>query len=99
MHQRQLKRQRYHCKACRSDFDDLTNTVFAHHQPLRKWILCLYLMGLNLSNEQIAEELDLNKDAVYQMTTQLRSGAVDLKPEPTLSMISTVAVLSWRSRD
>jgi transposase-like protein len=32
------QRQRYHCKACGSDFDDLTNTVFAqHHQPLRKW--------------------------------------------------------------
>ena len=81
-------RQRYHCKDCRSDFDDLTNTVFAHHhQPLRKWILCLYLMGLNLSNEQIAEELDLNKDDVQEMTTQLRSGVVDLKPESTLQGI------------
>ena len=29
---------------------DLTDTVFeGHHQPLRVWILCLYLMGLNLS--------------------------------------------------
>src|SRR5262245_35051234 len=71
MHQRQRERQRYHCKSCRSDFDDLTNTVFAHHhQPLRKWILSLYLMGLNLSNEQIAEELDLNKDDVHQMTAE-----------------------------
>jgi transposase-like protein len=26
----QLLRQRYHCKACDSDFDDLTNTIFAH---------------------------------------------------------------------
>ncbi|HZS04731.1 MAG TPA: transposase [Blastocatellia bacterium] len=72
--------------ACGSDFDDLTDTVFAHHhQPLRKWVLCLYLMGLNLSNEQIAAELDLDKDDVYQMTTQLRSGVVDLKPEPQLA--------------
>jgi len=47
--------------------------VFAgHHQPLKIWILCLYFMGLNLSNEQIAQELGLNKDDVYQMTTQLR---------------------------
>jgi hypothetical protein len=51
---------------------------------LRKWILCLYLMGLNLSNEQIAQELDLNQADVHQMTTQLRGGVVDLKPEPTL---------------
>ena len=85
LHQRQRERQRYHCKACDSDFDDLTNTIFAHHhQPLRKWILCLYLMRLNLSNEQIAQELDLNKDDAHQMTALLRSGVVDLKPEPTL---------------
>jgi transposase-like protein len=90
LHQRQRERQRYHCKACQSDFDDLTNTIFAHHhQPLRKkniillWILCLYLMGLNLSNEQIAQELDrefsfcLDKDDVHQMTTLWRSGVVD----------------------
>jgi hypothetical protein len=24
------------------------------------WILCLYFMGLNLSNQQIAQELDLH---------------------------------------
>jgi transposase-like protein len=84
-HQRQRERQRYHGRTCRSDFDDLTNTVFAHHhQPLRKWILCLYLMGLNLSNQQIAQELDLHKDDVHQMTTQLRSGVVELKPESQL---------------
>jgi hypothetical protein len=46
--------------------------------------LRLDLMGLNLSNEQIAQELDLDKDEVHQMTAQLRSGVVDLKPEPTL---------------
>jgi hypothetical protein len=34
------------------------------------WILCLYFMGLNLSNHQIAQELDLNKDDAHQMTCQ-----------------------------
>jgi hypothetical protein len=64
----------------------LTHTIFAgHHQSLRIWILCLYLMGLNLSNAQIAQELDLNKDDVHQMTTQLRQGIVDQHPSPTLS--------------
>ena len=43
------------------------------------WILCLYFMGLNLSNRQIARELDLNKDDVQQMTTQLREGIVQHK--------------------
>ena len=73
----QPERQRYLCKSCERRFDDLTDTIFAgHHQPLRIWILCLYLMGLNLSNAQIAKELDLNKDDVHQMTSQLRQGIV-----------------------
>ncbi len=38
-------------------------------------------MGLNLSNQQIAQELDLNKDDVQQMTSQLREGIVSKKPE------------------
>lgn len=45
-----------------------------HHQPLRVWVLCLYFMGLNLSNQQIAAELDLDQDDVQDMTTQLRAG-------------------------
>src|SRR4051794_7662461 len=62
---RQLHRQRYRCAACSSRFDDLTGTVLAgHHQPLRVWVLCLYFMGLNLSNRQIAQELDLNQSDV-----------------------------------
>jgi transposase-like protein len=49
----QRHRQRYRCKDCGARFDDLTGTVLAgHHQPLRAWILCLYFMGLNLSNQQ-----------------------------------------------
>lgn len=69
------ERQKYHCKECSVYFDDLTDTIFAgHHQPLKIWILCLYFMGLNISNNQIAEELDLNKDDVQQMTLQLREG-------------------------
>jgi transposase-like protein len=66
-------RQRYECHDCDQRFDDLTDTIFAgHHQPLKVWILCLYFMGLNLSNEQIAHELSLNESDVYQMTTELR---------------------------
>lgn len=73
----QHARRRYECKTCKKRFDDLTETIFAgHHQPLKTWILCLYFMGLNLSNQQIAEELELNEDDVYQMTCQLRSGIV-----------------------
>jgi transposase-like protein len=82
----QPERQRYECMACRRRFDDLTGTVFAgHHQPLRAWVLFLYFMGLNLSNEQIAKELDLNPDDAQKMASRLREGVVERKPEVTLS--------------
>jgi transposase-like protein len=67
----QPERQRCLCKSCGQRVDDLTDTICAGHpQPLRIWMLCLYFMGLNLSNAQIAKELDLNKDDVHQMTCQ-----------------------------
>jgi transposase-like protein len=75
-HDTQKARQRYICRgSCSKQFDDLTGTVFeGHHQPLEVWILCLYLMGLNLSNQQIGRELGLDKDDVQAMTQQLREG-------------------------
>ncbi len=42
-------------------------------------------MGLNLSNEQIAKELDLDPDDVQRMTTLLRDGIIQRRPEVTLS--------------
>ena len=71
----QPHRQRYRCNGCGRRFDDLTDTVLAgHHQPLRVWVLCLYFMGLNLSNRQIAAELGLSASEVQSMTEQLRRG-------------------------
>src|SRR5262252_9530947 len=70
-------RQRSECHDCNTRFDDLTDTIFAgHHQPLKVWVLCLYFMGLNLSNGQIAHELSINESDAYQMTTELRDGIV-----------------------
>ena len=81
----QAQRQRYRCNACRVRLDDLTGTVLAgHHQPLRVWVLCLYLMGLNLSNRQIARELDLNETDVQAMTEQLRCGLTAKLPPVVL---------------
>jgi transposase-like protein len=77
----QAHRQRYRCKACAGRFDDLTGTVLAgHHQPLRIWVMCLYFMGLNLSNRQIAQEVGLNGSDVQAMTEQLRDGLVAKAP-------------------
>ena len=81
----QPHRQRYRCQACACRFDDLTGTVLAgHHQPLRVWVLCLYFMGLNLANRQIAEELGLSASAVQAMTEQLRSGLAAKSPQVRL---------------
>jgi len=82
----QSHRQKYRCQGCGRYFDDLTGTVFAgHHQPLRTWILCLYFMGLNLSNRQIARELGLNPSDIQRMTEQLRQGVVSQRPQPVLT--------------
>ena len=82
----QPARQKYRCEGGHRYLDDLTETVLAgHHQPLRVWILCLYFMGLNLSNAQITQELGLNPDDVQRMTEQLRDGIVARPPEPALS--------------
>ena len=73
----QAHRQRYRCKACMGRFDDLTGTVLAgHHQPLRGWVLCLYFMGLNLSNRQIAQDLGLSASDVQAVTEHLHGGLV-----------------------
>jgi transposase-like protein len=81
-HDHQAHRQRYSCQACERQFDDLSGTIFeGHRQPLKTWLLCLYLMGLNLSNTQIAAELDLNPDDVQVMATQLREGVVAKKSQ------------------
>lgn len=78
--ERQTHRQRYTCKGCGRQLDDLSGTIFeGHHQPLRVWELCLYFMGLNLSNQQIAAALNVNRDVVHDMTTQWRAGIVAKK--------------------
>jgi len=68
-----------------------------HHQPLRAWVLCLYFMGLNLSNRQIALELGLDSSDTQAMTEQLRRGlaaktpAVELTGEVEIDEVYVVA--------
>jgi transposase-like protein len=81
----QKHRQRYRCKDCGGRFDDLSGTILAgHHQPLRIWVLCLYFMGLNLSNRQIAHDLDLHEDDAQAMTSSLREGLLARVPDVKL---------------
>ncbi|OLV19181.1 hypothetical protein [Deinococcus marmoris] len=46
---------------------------------------CLYLVGLNLSNRQIAHEFSLNEDDAQSMTLSLRQGVVDASITSTLA--------------
>jgi transposase-like protein len=81
----QPHRQRYRCAGCGGRFDDLTGTVLAgHHRPLRVWVLCLYLMGLNLPNRRIARELDVGVSDAQAMTEALRQGLTARTPEVIL---------------
>src|SRR3982750_3515480 len=82
----QPDRQRYRCKACAGRFAALPGPAWAGRpQPLRVWVLCLYFMGLNLSNRQIALELGLSPSDVQAMTEQLRQGLVARAPEGALA--------------
>ena len=76
-------RQKYRCEGCGRYFDDLTGTVFAgHHQPLSVWILCLYFMGLNLSNAQIARELGLDPSDTQRMAAPGRGRGAPTRTGP-----------------
>ena len=69
--------RRYSCKNCGTRFDDLTGTIFmGRHQSLSVWFAYLYLMGLNLSNRQIAKELNLDESDGPAMAAPLRGGIV-----------------------
>ncbi|MGZ8219875.1 transposase [Methylomagnum sp.] len=83
-HDRPPACQRCLCGNCGKRFDDLTGTIFAgRHPPLAVWLAFLYLMGLNLSNRQIALELGLN-EGDGRRGRALLGALIDtlLQPEP-----------------
>jgi len=82
----QPERRRYKCHGCGQRFDDLSGTTLAgHHQPLRVWVLCLYFMGLNLSNGQITLELGIDPNDAQVTASQLREGIVQRRPRVQLN--------------
>lgn len=75
--EKHLNKQRYQCKDCQKNFDDLTDTIFSNSNlTLKVWVLALYLMGLNLSNRQISKELEISEPTAQRVTTILRAGIV-----------------------
>lgn len=72
-----LNKQRYQCNDCDKNFDDLTDTIFSgSNLSLKIWILVLYFLGLNLSNRQIAKELEISIPSAQRLTSILREGIV-----------------------
>ena len=54
------------------------------HRPLRVWVLCLYFMGLNLADRQIAAEPGLGASDAQAMTEALRGGLAAKAPSVRL---------------
>jgi hypothetical protein len=72
------------CPEC--DSAEVTKDGRNDTQPeLRVWTLCLSFRGLNLSNEQIAQELGLDPDDAQVMASQLREGILERTPEVRFS--------------
>lgn len=77
---------RYRCQDCNRNFNDLTNTIFrSSHVNLKNWMCCLYLMGLNISNSQIAQEIGVSEKTAYLMCEKLRKKLFENRPTPKLS--------------
>jgi transposase-like protein len=75
-------KQYYKCKNCGKKFDDLTETVFAKHNiSAPVMVIFLYFLGLNLSNNQIAQELNLPQSTAQDIATSLRKSVVENKPK------------------
>ncbi len=47
-------------------------------------IICLYLMSLNLSNAQIAKEIGITENDCHAMTSRLREGVYEKRPQEVL---------------
>ena len=70
-------KQHYQCKTCSTYFDDLTDSIFSgSQQPIHHWITVLYMMNLNTSNRQIAQELEISEQTAQEMCSKIREGVV-----------------------
>lgn len=92
----QIHCQHYYCKACQTYFDDLTDTVFSgSHQGIHQWITVLYLMNLNVSMAQIAQELSITESTAQSMCATIREGVV--KKNLFHSLASTLKLMNVMS--
>ena len=84
-------RQRHSSKGCGSRSNKLTGTVLAgHHQPLREWLLCPFLMGLSLCDVQVMMEQQCRGLVA-------RTPAVELRGEVEIHEVYVMALHNGRS--
>ncbi len=83
---------------CAKRFDDLTGTIFSgRHQSITVWISSLYLLGLNVSNAQIAQELGLCASDSQRMAEQLRQQSLGTTPLCSWqTRLNAMMLLWWR---
>jgi len=87
-------KKRYLCNSCGKSFDDLTGTIFSgSKEPLKTWVLGLYFIGINLSNTQIGEELDISENTTQSMTEQLGSLEEIMYPYGEVIFLSVKALM------
>ena len=76
----------YCCQECGRNFNDLTDTIFAESNlSIKTWMACLYLMNMNVSNRQIAKELDISEKTAQNITLKIRKEIEKNAPKPELS--------------
>lgn len=92
--------QHYKCKSCNHYFDDLTDTIFSgSHQPLTHWITVIYLMNLNISNAQIAADLEFAESTIQEMCGTIREGIVKKNLFYNLAeLLNLTRLISWQDR-
>jgi transposase-like protein len=96
-HSRHEGCQRYECLKCDRRFDDLTGTIFSgRHQSVAVWVVYVYLMGLNVSNAQIAQELSLCGSNGQKILIVTNYGGCR-KPLSLQNIGETASLLFWNA--
>jgi len=79
---------RYHCNGCNTTFGVTVGTVFHHtHLPLTKWFAALSLLfdaDAPISARQLAEELDINRNTAWYLSSRIGRAMVSPSQRPFL---------------
>jgi transposase-like protein len=74
---------RYHCNRCNTTFSVTVQTVFHHtHLPLQKWFLAISLLltaRKNVTTQQLAQDLEVNKNTAWYIAQRIRTAMLDVK--------------------